>query len=87
MPWEWKLYCTGVCNANFVRIIKSNHLYEKKHTAAQADLPVPLHFLKTQNAKLLRAQAQISQITSAPEAAAMKVKGMPMRMKSPVETL
>ena len=41
----------------------------------------------TQNAKLLRAQAQISQITSAPEAAAMKVKGMPMRMKSPVETL
>ena len=31
--------------------------------------------------------AQISQITSAPETAAISVKGMPMRMKSRVETL
>ena len=32
-------------------------------------------------------QAQTSQITSAPEMAAMRVKGMSMRMKSRVETL
>ena len=31
--------------------------------------------------------AQISQMTMAPERAAMSVKGMPMRMKSLVETL